>query len=100
MMISYLSIGFSRQAIIGYNVPDLFHLIGFAFAGTRMPLPWGSELRLRHKRNTITVIPTEAAGFFLRSRTRAPAGPLACGTRQQQGIPINPLYGRIDSHDF
>src|SRR6266403_1984360 len=35
-MISYLGIGFSCQAIIDYNIPDLFHLIGFAFAGMRL----------------------------------------------------------------
>jgi len=40
----------------------------------------GAELQLvlsfeglRHKRNTVIVIPTEAVGFFLRPRTRAPA---------------------------
>jgi hypothetical protein len=32
-MISYLGIGFSRQAIVDYNIPDLFHLVGFALPG-------------------------------------------------------------------
>jgi hypothetical protein len=32
-MISYLGIGFSRQAVVNYNIPDLFHLIGFALPG-------------------------------------------------------------------
>src|SRR5260370_14105268 len=36
MMISYLGLGFSRQAIINYNIPDLFHLIGFALARMRL----------------------------------------------------------------
>jgi len=34
MMISYLDIDLSRQAISNYNIPDLFHLIGFALSGT------------------------------------------------------------------
>jgi antitoxin (DNA-binding transcriptional repressor) of toxin-antitoxin stability system len=29
-MISYLGIGFSRQAVVNYNIPDLFHLVRFA----------------------------------------------------------------------
>jgi hypothetical protein len=33
-MISYLDISFSGQAIVDYNIPDLFHLIRFAL--TRM----------------------------------------------------------------
>jgi hypothetical protein len=36
MMISYLGIGFSRQAVVNYNIPDLFHLIRFAFPGVRL----------------------------------------------------------------
>jgi hypothetical protein len=32
-MISYLGIGFSRQAIVNYNIPDLFHLVRFALTG-------------------------------------------------------------------
>jgi hypothetical protein len=35
-MISYLGIGFSRQAIIDYNIPDLLHLVRFAFSGMRL----------------------------------------------------------------
>jgi hypothetical protein len=35
-MISYLGIGFSRQTIVDYNIPNLFNLIGFAFAGMRL----------------------------------------------------------------
>jgi uncharacterized protein (DUF4415 family) len=35
-MISYLGIGFSRQAIVNYNIPDLFHLVGFALPGVRL----------------------------------------------------------------
>jgi hypothetical protein len=30
-MISYLDIYFSGEPIVNYNIPDLFHLIGFAF---------------------------------------------------------------------
>ncbi len=33
MIISYLGIGFSRQAIVDYNIPDLFHLVRFLLAG-------------------------------------------------------------------
>jgi hypothetical protein len=33
MMISYLVIGFSRQTIVNYNIPDLFHLVRFALPG-------------------------------------------------------------------
>ena len=36
MMISYLGIGFSRQAIINYNISDLFHLVRFALPGVRL----------------------------------------------------------------
>ena len=36
MMISYLGIGFSRQAVVDYNIPDLFHLVRFAFTGVRL----------------------------------------------------------------
>ena len=36
MMISYLGIGFSRQTVIDYNIPDLFDLIGFALTGKRL----------------------------------------------------------------
>jgi len=32
-MISYLGIGFSRQAVVNYNIPDLFHLVRFALPG-------------------------------------------------------------------
>src|SRR6266849_6398166 len=32
MMISYLDIGLTGQAIVDYNIPDLFHLIRFALA--------------------------------------------------------------------
>jgi hypothetical protein len=32
-MISYLVIGFSRQAVVNYNIPDLFHLVRFALPG-------------------------------------------------------------------
>jgi hypothetical protein len=35
-MISYLGIGFSRQAVIDYNIPDLFHLVRFALPGMRL----------------------------------------------------------------
>jgi hypothetical protein len=35
-MISYLGIGFSRQAVVNYNIPDLFHLVGFALPGMRL----------------------------------------------------------------
>jgi hypothetical protein len=31
-MISYLVIGFSRQTIADYNIPDLFDLVGLALA--------------------------------------------------------------------
>src|SRR6266478_3997278 len=33
MMISYLVIGFSRQAVVNYNIPNLFHLVRFAATG-------------------------------------------------------------------
>jgi hypothetical protein len=33
-MISYLVIGFSDQAIIDYNIPNLFDLVGLAFIAT------------------------------------------------------------------
>ena len=36
MMISYLGIGISRQAIVNYNIPDLFHLVRFALSGIRL----------------------------------------------------------------
>ena len=36
MMISYLGIGFSRQAVVNYNIPDLFHLVRFALPGIRL----------------------------------------------------------------
>ncbi len=36
MMISYLGFGFSRQAVINYNIPDLFHLVRFALPGMRL----------------------------------------------------------------
>jgi hypothetical protein len=36
MIISYLGIGLSRQAVVNYNIPDLFHLIRFALAGVRL----------------------------------------------------------------
>jgi hypothetical protein len=36
MMISYLVIGFSRQAVVNYNIPDLFHLVRFALPGIRL----------------------------------------------------------------
>jgi hypothetical protein len=35
-MISYLGIGFSRQTVINYNIPDLFHLVRFALPGVRL----------------------------------------------------------------
>jgi hypothetical protein len=35
-MISYLGIGFSRQAVVNYNIPDLFHLVRFALPGVRL----------------------------------------------------------------
>jgi hypothetical protein len=35
-MISYLVIGFSRQPVVNYNIPDLFHLVGFALPGIRL----------------------------------------------------------------
>jgi hypothetical protein len=35
-MISYLGIGFSRQAVVNYNIPDLLHLVRFAFPGKRL----------------------------------------------------------------
>jgi hypothetical protein len=35
-MISYLGIGFSRQAVINYNIPDLFRLVRFALPGMRL----------------------------------------------------------------
>jgi hypothetical protein len=35
-MISYLGIGFSRQAVVNYNIPDLFHLVRFALSGMRL----------------------------------------------------------------
>jgi hypothetical protein len=28
--------GFSRQAVVNYNIPDLFHLIRFALSGMRL----------------------------------------------------------------
>jgi hypothetical protein len=28
--------GFSRQAVIDYNIPDLFHLVRFALPGMRL----------------------------------------------------------------
>src|SRR5208282_3847611 len=34
MMISYLAIGFSRQPIVDYNIPDLFHLVLLSLRGT------------------------------------------------------------------
>jgi len=36
MMISYLGLGFSRQAVINYNITDLFHLVRLALAGLRL----------------------------------------------------------------
>jgi hypothetical protein len=36
MMISYLVIGFSRQAVVNYNIPDLFHLVRFTLPGMRL----------------------------------------------------------------
>jgi len=30
MMISYLGVSLSRQAVVNYNIPDLFHLVRFA----------------------------------------------------------------------
>src|SRR5579859_13790 len=36
MIISYLGISISSQAVVNYNIPDLFHLIRFAFAGLRL----------------------------------------------------------------
>src|SRR6266403_4572357 len=36
MMISYLGIGFSRQVVVDYNIPDLFHLVRFALPGMRL----------------------------------------------------------------
>ena len=36
MMISYLGISFSRQAVIDYNIPDLFHMVWFALPGMRL----------------------------------------------------------------
>lgn len=36
MMISYLAIGFSRQAVVNYNIPDLFHLVRFALPRVRL----------------------------------------------------------------
>jgi hypothetical protein len=35
-MISYLGIGFSRQAVVNYNIPDLFNLVRFALPGVRL----------------------------------------------------------------
>jgi hypothetical protein len=35
-MISYLGIGFYRQAVGNYNIPDLFHLVRFALSGMRL----------------------------------------------------------------
>jgi hypothetical protein len=35
-MISYLGIGFSRQAVVNYKTPDLFHLVRFALPGMRL----------------------------------------------------------------
>jgi hypothetical protein len=35
-MISYLGIGFSRQTVVNYNIPDLFHLVWFALPGVRL----------------------------------------------------------------
>jgi hypothetical protein len=32
-MISYLGIRFSRQPVVDYNIPDLFHLVRFALSG-------------------------------------------------------------------
>jgi hypothetical protein len=37
-MISYLGIGFPRQAVINYNIPDLFHLVRFALSGMRLQI--------------------------------------------------------------
>jgi hypothetical protein len=35
-MISYLGIGFSCQAVVNYNIADLFGLVGFALPGMRL----------------------------------------------------------------
>ena len=38
MMISYLVIGFSGQAIVDYNIPDLFDLLGLAFTANSLKI--------------------------------------------------------------
>ncbi len=43
MMISDLSIGFSGQAIVDYDIPDLFHLMGFENDNQRQSSPLISQ---------------------------------------------------------
>lgn len=38
MMISYLVIGFSCQAIVDYNTPNLLHLVRLALASKRLQI--------------------------------------------------------------
>ena len=43
MMISDLGIGFSGQAIVDYDIPDLFHLMGFENDNQRQSPPLISQ---------------------------------------------------------
>ena len=49
MMISDLGIGFSGQAIVDYDIPDLFHLMGFENQNQRQS-PRSYKPRVGHPR--------------------------------------------------
>jgi hypothetical protein len=48
-MISYLVIGFSRQAVVNHNIPDLFNLVRLALPGMRLQVEdFGDSIAKKH----------------------------------------------------
>jgi len=61
-MISDLGIGFSGQAIVDYDIPDLFHLMGFENQNQRQS-PRSYKPRVGHPRRI--ELPAEESLLFL-----------------------------------
>ncbi len=65
MMISDLGIGFSGQAIVDYDIPDLFHLMGFENQNQRQS-PRSYKSRVGHPRRIeLRAEETEKSLLFL-----------------------------------
>jgi len=79
MMISDLGIGFSGQAIVDYDIPDLFHLMGFENQNQRQS-PRSYKPRVGHPRRIeLRAEETEKSLLFLFKRPRTVSVPKGRG---------------------